>query len=301
MVDVNTAARVLVFDSGVGGLSVLSHLQQRLPNLTISYVMDDAWCPYGEKADSRLQERMQLVMARAIERCQPDLVVVACNTASTLSLQSFRQAFSLPFVGVVPAIKPAYEKTASGAVVLLATAATVQRDYVMDLWSRFGQGRSLIRLACPELVAMAEGKLRGQIISTQLWQELVENLRRKLKVELRHDESVAAFVLGCTHFPLVRDELVRAWGESCLWLDSGAAVAERVANLLVSSERACAGKRLVDGGKDRVQEVAARRINQGTHKGGTSGICWHTSEQLDVGLAQRLTPHQLQLAGCLFD
>jgi len=300
LVGENAAARVLVFDSGVGGLSVLSHILQRLPSVDISYVMDDAWCPYGEKADAYLQERMQLVMARAIERCQPDLVVVACNTASTLSLQSFRQAFTLPFVGVVPAIKPAYEKTTSGAVVLLATAATVQRDYVMDLWSRFGQGRSLIRLACPELVAMAEDKLRGQLIEAQQWQELVDILRDKVTAELKSGESVEAFVLGCTHFPLLRDELMQAWRDPCLWLDSGAAVAERVANLLASGQ-AQSRKRDALGHQHRGQKMAASGFNRESNKGEVSATCWHTSEQLDTGLAERLASHQLQLAGCLFE
>jgi len=301
LVDVNSAARVLVFDSGVGGLSILSHILQRLPSLNVSYVMDDACCPYGEKADAYLQERMQLVMARAIERCQPDLVVVACNTASTLSLQSFRQAFSLPFVGVVPAIKPAYEKTTSGAVVLLATAATVQRDYVMDLWSRFGRGRSLIRLACPELVAMAENKVRGQSIDTSQWQELVETLRDKVNAELKGGESVEAFVLGCTHFPLLRDELMQAWRDPCLWLDSGVAVAERVADLLAPSEQAQSRKSDALGHRHKGQKIAARAIHRESNTGEASATCWHTSAQIDVSLAERLASHRLQLAGCLFE
>ncbi len=231
---------ILVFDSGVGGLSVLTHLQRELPRANYTYVMDDEWCPYGEKTDDILLSRIMSVIGRAIELCQPQLVVIACNTASTLAMEALRETFALPFVGVVPALKPAVENTASGAVVLLATAATVDRDYVDDLWCAVGGQRRLIKVACSDLVLLAEEKLRGRDVSADqlacVLRAIDVECSRSLSASAQDDESISAFVLGCTHFPLLRDELESAWSQPCLWFDSGAAIARRVLSLVAAPE-----------------------------------------------------------------
>jgi len=240
MTHLNTQPHILVFDSGVGGLSVLPHLQHELPRAHYTYVMDDDWCPYGEKTDDILLPRIVSVIGRAIELCRPQLVVIACNTASTLAMDTLRETFTLPFVGVVPALKPAVESTASGAVVLLATAATVDRDYIDDLWCAFGGQRQLIKVACSDLVLLAEEKLRGREVSADqlacVLRAIEAECFRSLSVSAQDDESISAFVLGCTHFPLLRDELESAWSQPCLWFDSGAAIARRVLSLVAAPE-----------------------------------------------------------------
>jgi len=240
MTHLNTQPHILVFDSGVGGLSVLPHLQRELPRAHFTYVMDDEWCPYGEKADDILLPRMVSVIGSAIELCRPQLVVIACNTASTLAMDTLRETFALPFVGVVPALKPAVESTVSGAVVLLATTATVDREYIDDLWCAFGGRRRLIKVACSDLVLLAEEKLRGREVSAEQLGRVLRAIEaecsRSLSASAQDDESISAFVLGCTHFPLLREELESAWPQSCLWLDSGAAIARRVLSLVTSPE-----------------------------------------------------------------
>ncbi|MGH1374355.1 MAG: glutamate racemase [Cellvibrionaceae bacterium] len=239
----NSVQPIVVFDSGVGGLSVLSHLREALPNERFSYVMDDAWCPYGDKADLQLSERILSIIGRVIRQQRPKMLVVACNTASTLALELLRKTFDLPFVGVVPALKAAADNTTVGSVVLLATEATIQRDYVDHLWRKFGGSRRLIKVACPELVVLAEDKCRGREVSL----ETIESLMGRVKAQLAQSgrqsnaqglEPVSAFVLGCTHFPFLVDELATTWGQPCLWLDSGVAIARRVDSLLRGSETA---------------------------------------------------------------
>lgn len=281
---------ILVFDSGVGGLSVLTHLQRELPRARYTYVMDDEWCPYGDKADDLLLPRIVSVIGRAIDSCRPQMVVIACNTASTLAIDRLREVFTLPFVGVVPALKTAVENTASGTVVLLATAATVDRDYIDDLWSAFGHPRRLIKVACAELVGLAEDKLRGRAISA----DQLELMLRAVEVKCSHllgvhsgskqeSEKISAFVLGCTHFPLLRDELERAWPQPCSWFDSGAAIAQRVLSIVTSP----------------VFEIYAQPLSDGAERSGISNQWWCTSNKVDADLSRVLMEYGLVAAGQL--
>ena len=275
-------ASVLVFDSGVGGLSVLQHIQQQLPALMTHYVMDDAWCPYGERDQSELVSRIVSVTESAIEACQPDALIVACNTASTLALSQLRNTLSIPVVGVVPALKPAAEVGNSGAIVLLATSATVNGDYVASLWKEFGEGKSLVTMACPELVVLAESKLSGEslkLATLRLWRDRLQEQLRELEVA-----SVSAFVLGCTHFPLLRDELMEAWDKPALWLDSGAAVARRVAVVLQDDQRFTST--LID---------AHVKTDPEPHK----GSWWRTDSHPCRKREQTMADYGLSAAGCL--
>lgn len=231
----NASPRILIFDSGVGGLSVFSHISSALPNATYSYVMDDAFCPYGEHDDGFLLPRIISVIGRAIEQCQPQLVVVACNTASTLAIDLLREKFLLPFVGLEPALKPAVEETDSGAVLLLATEATLGRRSVDQLWARVGTGRQLIKVACTELVLLAEQKVREAKIDHQHLRVLFKALAGVEPLSDESDQRIAAIVLGCTHFPLLSEELKQAWPEPCQWFDSGAAISRRVMALVDES------------------------------------------------------------------
>jgi len=277
-------ASVLVFDSGVGGLSVLQHIQQQIPFVDTHYLMDDAWCPYGDRHESELVTRIVAVIESGVEVCCPDLVVVACNTASTLALSMLRERLSIPVVGVVPALKPAAQSGVPGAVVLLATAATVNGDYVASLWQQFGGDQALVAMACPELVALAESNLRYEPLSAgrlQVWSD-----RLQAQFLKAGEISVASFVLGCTHFPLLRDELIQTWAKPALWLDSGEAVARRVKAVLFE-------KQLLEK-KERAVNLEADGESTNAR-----GSWWQTLNNNDRRIQQGMAAYRLSPAGHL--
>lgn len=220
-------AHILFFDSGLGGVTVLQQVHARLPHCRYSYALDNDWFPYGEKSDERLLQRILTYFDVLLEQARPDLVVIACNTASTLALDSLRQRFSVPFVGVVPAIKPAVQLSRTRTIGLLATPATVKRSYVERLQADYGQDCRLIKMSCPSLVTVAEAKMRGEPVCPQSLAQAVADIQAHPGAD-----QVDVFVLGCTHFPALRDELAAYWPESVQWLDSGAAIARRVESLL---------------------------------------------------------------------
>jgi len=219
-------AKILVFDSGVGGLSILQALQQVLPGCEYIYASDNAAFPYGTKSAEFLIERVDTVLQALIEKFQPDIIVVACNTASTLVLPHIRQRFSIPIVGVVPAIKPAAEQSTTGVIGLLGTPGTVARDYTKALITEFAGSREVLSVGSSELVILAEDALRG--ISPP-----VELLRSILK-PLFQNGQLDTIVLACTHFPLIKQQLADAAPRTVNWLDSGQAIARRVHSLLGS-------------------------------------------------------------------
>lgn len=216
---------VLIFDSGVGGLSVYQEMRQLLPNLHYLYVFDNQAFPYGEKSEEFIVERVLKIISTVVKRYPLALAIIACNTASTVSLPALRQKFSFPVVGVVPAIKPAARLTANGIVGLLATCATVCRPYTHELIARFASQCHIAMLGSAELVELAESKLHGQSVS-------LITLRRILQPWLRMTEPPDTVVLGCTHFPLLRDELLQVLPTGTRMVDSGAAIARRSAWLL---------------------------------------------------------------------
>lgn len=216
---------VLVFDSGVGGLSVYDEIRQLLPDLHYIYAFDNVAFPYGEKSETFIVERV-LSIVTAIQQQSPlALAVIACNTASTVSLPALREKFHFPVVGVVPAIKPAARMTANGVVGLLATRGTVKRPYTHELVARFATECKIEMLGSAELVELAEAKLHGEPVS-------LDELRRILRPWLRMAEPPDTIVLGCTHFPLLRDELLEVLPAGTRLIDSGAAIARRTVWLL---------------------------------------------------------------------
>lgn len=206
---------------------MLQEVHARLPHCRYSYALDNEWFPYGEKSDAQLLQRILAYFEVLLAQARPDLVVIACNTASTLALDSLRQRFPVPFVGVVPAIKPAVQLSRSRIIGLLATPATVKRSYVERLQADHGQGCGLIKISCPLLVQLAEAKMRGEAVCESSLEQAVADIQAHPGVE-----QVDVFVLGCTHFPALRDELARYWPATVQWLDSGAAIARRVESLL---------------------------------------------------------------------
>ncbi|MGC1040988.1 glutamate racemase [Pantoea agglomerans] len=216
---------VLVFDSGVGGLSVYDEVRQLLPDLHYLYAFDNAGFPYGEKSETFIVERV-VAIVEAITRSYPlSLVIIACNTASTVSLPALRERFAFPVVGVVPAIKPAARLTRNGVVGLLATRATVRRPYTHELVSQFAGSCKIEMLGSAELVELAEAKLHGAEVA-------LDEVRRIVQPWLRMAEPPDTVVLGCTHFPLLREELQQVLPEGTRLIDSGAAIARRTAWLL---------------------------------------------------------------------
>ncbi|AMH17262.1 glutamate racemase [Hafnia paralvei] len=228
--DVATAKpTALVFDSGVGGLSVYQEIRSLLPDLHYIYAFDNQGFPYGEKDEAFIIERVVKTVAE-VQKLHPlSIVIIACNTASTITLPALRERFSFPIVGVVPAIKPAAKLTRNGVVGLLATKATVQRSYTHDLIARFATDCDIKMLGSSELVVLAEAKLHGEVIDHAV-------LKKILRPWLSMAEPPDTVVLGCTHFPLLREELAAVLPDGTRLVDSGAAIARRVAWLIANQE-----------------------------------------------------------------
>lgn len=219
--------RVLIFDSGVGGLSVAREIQQRLPGLPLVYASDNGFFPYGTKGEAELIARVDLVIRSLLQRYPVDILVIACNTASTLALPYLRSHLDLPIVGVVPAIKPAAKLSRSGVIGLLATPATVARPYTHELIREYAPQCDVISLGSSELVQIAEQKLRGEIIDHKRIAHITLQL-------MKHEKATQmdVLVLACTHFPLLKEELSVYLPEKIQLIDSGEAIARRVESLL---------------------------------------------------------------------
>lgn len=218
---------VLVFDSGVGGLSVVSEIRARAPAAYLSYVADDEFRPYGSKTESELRARLPGLLTTLVNMLDPDVIVVACNTASTTALPAIRSAVAVPVIGVVPAIKPAAESSATRAIGVLGTPGTVRRAYVDELISDFAPDCRVLLQGSTRLVAEAENKLAGHPVNMDIVREEIAPLFNG-----RAGAAVDAVVLACTHFPLLREELRAAVNQNVNWIDSGAAIARRLETVL---------------------------------------------------------------------
>jgi glutamate racemase len=227
---VNGAKRVLVFDSGVGGLSVLDAIAASGYALELDYAADNDWLPYGLKTDEQLRARVPALLSRLVGQWAPEAVVVACNTASTIALEPIRAALDVPVVGVVPPVKPAAALTRTGVIGLLATPATVQRAYTNDLIAQFAGDKRVVRFGSAALVEAAERKLRGEDPGTAAINEAIEGL-----FGAPGGADIDVVALACTHFPLLTAELAAAAPRHCVWLDSGEAIARRLAHVLIAA------------------------------------------------------------------
>ena len=220
------ARPILFFDSGVGGLSVLAPVRALLPNAPIVYAADSAGFPYGTKSEAEIGARVPALLGRLAERYRPRLIVIACNTASTIALASVRAALDLPVVGTVPAIKPAAALSVTRTIGVLGTPATVRQPYVDDLAARFAADCRVIRHGSVELVALAEAKLRGEATAVEDYRAVLAGL-----FDQPGGGDIDVIVNACTHFPLVEAELAQAAGRPLRFVDGGAGIARRVAVL----------------------------------------------------------------------
>ena len=218
---------VLVFDSGVGGLTVFREVRRARPDARFVYLADDAGFPYGDQPEDALIARIVGVLGEAIARHAPDLVVVACNTASTLALPELRANFTVPFVGTVPAIKPACAQSVSKRIAVLGTQATVSREYTRALIREFASACDVALIGSTKLATYAERELAGNPardadIATEIAPCFTEERANRTDT----------IVLACTHYPLLvhRFRALGPWPVD--WLDPAPAIARRMADLL---------------------------------------------------------------------
>ena len=226
--------RAVVFDSGLGGLTVLGAIRASRPDLEIVYVADDAAFPYGRLGETELIERVAAVMARIVAERRPDIVVVACSTASTLALPHLRAAHpDLPFVGVVPAIKPAAKASRTGLVSVLATRGTVARDYTQALVRDHAADCEVTLVGSAILAPLAERFLRGETLDENaIAREIAPCFVEKDGRRTDH------LVLACTHFPLLIEALERLSPWPVAFVDPAPAIARRLDSLLEEAPRA---------------------------------------------------------------
>jgi len=215
---------LLFFDSGVGGLSVLAATRKLLPTAPIVYAADSAGYPYGTKSEAEIAARVPALLGRLVERYRPRLVVIACNTASTIALAHVRSALDLPVVGTVPAIKPAAALSKTRVIGVLGTEATIRQPYVDRLAAEFASDCLVLRHGSAELVDLAEAKLRGEPTDPAAYARVLDGL-----VSQPGGERIDTVVLACTHFRLVEPELSAA--RPLAYVDGAEGIARRIAFL----------------------------------------------------------------------
>jgi len=221
------APTILVFDSGLGGLTVYREIAEARPDARVCYIADDAFFPYGSHSEDELVTRVVALMGELIETHRPDLIVIACNTASTLVLPHLRARFAMPFVGTVPAIKPACAASVTRLVSVLGTQATVSREYTRALMRDFGKGAEITLVGSARLAALAEAEFSGDpaedaAIAREILPCFIERGRRRTDT----------IVLACTHYPLLLDRFERLSPWPVTFVDPAPAIARRVADLL---------------------------------------------------------------------
>lgn len=226
------APTILIFDSGVGGLTVYAEIKRARPDARLIYAADDAAFPYGALSEAQLCDRVVEVMDRLIARTAPDIAVIACNTASTIVLPALRQRFAMPFVGTVPAVKPAAVLSRSRVIAVLATPGTVKRDYTRDLIESYAGGCEVVLVGATQLASLAEARLRGESVADAA---VAAEIAPCFVERERSDGSIArtdVIALSCTHYPFLRDrfEALAPWPVT--FIDPAPAIARRVTQLI---------------------------------------------------------------------
>ncbi|MBI5128983.1 MAG: glutamate racemase [Rhodopseudomonas palustris] len=218
---------ILVFDSGLGGLTVLREVVRARPDARYVYVGDDAFFPYGQRSEDAVIGRVVPLMGELLDAHAPDLVVIACNTASTMTLAPLRARYDVPFVGTVPAIKPACASSKTKRVSVLGTSGTVRLEYTRALIRDFAGGCDVKLVGSVHLASLAEAALGGAEVSD-------EAIRAEIApCFVAGDGSrTDTIVLACTHYPLLLDRLVRLAPWPVDWIDPAPAIARRVVTLL---------------------------------------------------------------------
>ncbi len=261
--------RLLFINSGLGGLTVLRAARQAIPEAQLLFIADDAGFPYGSKTEGGLISRLLGLVESALQDFEPDCLVLACNTASTVALQALRNVIPIPIVGTVPAIKPAAALTMSGLVSVLATPGTVGREYTRALIEQFGAGARFTLVGAPLLAELAELSASGEAIDS-------EAVKREISPCFVEDGAsrTDVVVLGCTHYPLLLDKLEALAPWPVAWLDPAPAIARRIANVLAE--------------QGHVVGVGARR--------GSGAITFTSGRNPSAPLLALLQSHHLSIA-----
>lgn len=223
-----------VFDSGVGGLSVLHEIREALPNESLLYVADSGHVPYGEKTPEQIRERSRTI-ARFLVDQGAKALVVACNTATAAAVGDLRERYHVPIIGMEPAVKPAAQATRSGVVGVLATTGTLQSARFAALLDRFAGSVTVVTQPCPGLVEYIE---QGELESDRL-RELLRRYTEPLLAA-----GCDTLILGCTHYPFVRPALQSLLPPQVALIDTGAAVARQLRKRLIESGMMAAGPAL---------------------------------------------------------
>ena len=222
---------ILFFDSGVGGLSVVAPARALLPSAPVVYVADSAGFPYGTRTEQEIAARVPALLGRLVERYRPRLVVIACNTASTIALPVVRAALDLPVVGTVPAIKPAAAMSVTRVIGVLGTRATVRQPYVDDLAARFAGDCVMLRHGSAGLVTLAEAALAGETLPEGAVAAELDGLLRQ-----PGGERIDVIVNACTHFPLLQRQMAAVVPAGVRFVDGGPGIARRIATLTAGQE-----------------------------------------------------------------
>jgi len=252
---------ILVFDSGIGGLTVFREVKAARPDARYVYLADDAGFPYGEMPEQALVTRVVHVIGKAIAEHAPDLAVIACNTASTLALTELRARYSVPFVGTVPAIKPACAQSSSRRVTVLGTKATVGREYTRTLIREFAEGCDVHLVGSPRLAGYAEAQLAGEAVDDAAIKTEIAGCF--VETDARRTDTI---VLACTHYPLLLDRFRANAPWPVNWLDPAPAIARRAADLLrahASGEAATPPRIVFTSGRAAAPALAAALADYG--------------------------------------
>ncbi|MDP1657729.1 MAG: glutamate racemase [Methylotenera sp.] len=217
--DVRTVEKpIAVFDSGVGGISVLKHIHALLPNEQLIYVADSKYAPYGNKAPEEIQARCFEIADFLIAK-DAKALVVACNTATAAAIDALRDKYTLPIIGMEPAVKPAAEASKNGIIGVLATTGTLKSAQFAGLLESYGRNVKVVTQACVGLVECIE---RGELNAAST-RSLIQQYCSPLLAE-----GADTIVLGCTHYPFVREVIREIVGEKISLIDTGAAVAKQL-------------------------------------------------------------------------
>lgn len=219
--------RALVFDSGMGGLTVARALSRLAPALRVDYAADSGFFPYGDKDDDALRARLPEAARALCAVARPDVFVIACNTASTLALPEVRAVLDVPVVGTVPAVKPAAQLSRSGVIGVLATPGTIRRSYTADLIRDHAPAARVRLHGTVALVELAEQVAAGGDPPLAAFEAALAPL-----FDGPEGEAIDTIVLACTHFPLVRDRLEAAAPRPVSFVDSGDAIARQTLRVM---------------------------------------------------------------------
>jgi len=282
----NRRARPIgLFDSGVGGLSVWREVVALLPAEDTIYVADQVHCPYGERTPEEISTLSEGITRFLLEQ-GAKVIVVACNTASAAALCHLRQQFSVPFVGMEPAVKPAAERTVRGKVGVMATPTTLAGAPFIRLVNRFAQDVEVVQSICPGLVQLVEeGELDGPVP-----EERVTGCLQPLRAE-----GVDVLVLGCTHYPFLRPVIERVMGPGVEVIDPAPAVAQQVRRVLerdeMLNERQTAGahRMYTSGDRRSFRRMVSRLVGE---RGSAERLMWVAHEEGGSILSNPVLPRQ---------